>query len=338
MHHFLKYSFVNERFGDPAILCQLVRHGESLLLDLGELGSLSKKELNKVNYVLVSHTHMDHFIGFDRLLRSHIPHKKPITIVGPTGIAERVRHRILGYTWNLIDQEQLPYRIYEVAKDNSISAYQLSKGTDFEIQAYDKALEIMGSHLKVLSLTHKDIPSIAYQLNFPTYWKTDINKILSDGLTPGPWISQLQAQDEIKDTSIDINGRAYIIKDLKERYFTAHVRSCAYLTDIGFTRDNLERLCRIFSQTYLFFCESSFRVEDAKRAREKDHLTSKQAALIAAKLGVKIFEPFHFSNIYGKNEEDTYNEAMGYWFKFRELTKAELDKEVDAELMQTGLG
>src|SRR3989449_3520645 len=49
----------------------------------------------------VSHTHMDHFIGFDRLLRIALGRGKTLRLYGPPGLIANIEGKLRGYTWNL---------------------------------------------------------------------------------------------------------------------------------------------------------------------------------------------------------------------------------------------
>ncbi|HDH01742.1 MAG TPA: ribonuclease Z, partial [Nitrospirae bacterium] len=60
---------VNGPFEDPVVYLRLLREKRALLFDAGDIGRLSAGEIHKITDVFVTHTHIDHFIGFDRLLR-----------------------------------------------------------------------------------------------------------------------------------------------------------------------------------------------------------------------------------------------------------------------------
>ena len=59
---------VNGPFGDPGLLVELRWQGSAVLFDLGRNDGLPAAELLKVSHVFVSHTHMDHFIGFETIV------------------------------------------------------------------------------------------------------------------------------------------------------------------------------------------------------------------------------------------------------------------------------
>src|SRR5256714_7254212 len=61
----------------------------------------------------VSHTHMDHFIGFDRLLRVALGRGKTLRLFGPPGLITNVTGKLRGYTWNLVDGYPLAIEVQE---------------------------------------------------------------------------------------------------------------------------------------------------------------------------------------------------------------------------------
>ena len=59
----------NPPFKDPGLYVRLLREGRALMFDLGSTENLSARDLLKTTDIFVTHTHIDHFIGFDNILR-----------------------------------------------------------------------------------------------------------------------------------------------------------------------------------------------------------------------------------------------------------------------------
>lgn len=54
---------------------------------------------------------MDHFAGFDRLLRVCLHRTMPLHLIGPAGFADRVEHKLSAYTLNLLDAGSINFVI-----------------------------------------------------------------------------------------------------------------------------------------------------------------------------------------------------------------------------------
>ena len=120
----LHSTLVNDPFGDPGLLVQFLFQKRSLLFDLGDISPLSNAELLKVSHVFVSHTHIDHFIGFDRLLRTVFGREKTITFFGPENFINNVQPKLTRFTWNLVDryEESLTFKVVEVREGRLLKA------------------------------------------------------------------------------------------------------------------------------------------------------------------------------------------------------------------------
>ena len=78
MRPLLHPMLINGRTGDPALYIETLFEQRAILFDLGDISSLSPRKIRRLDHVFVSHAHIDHFFGFDRLLRVLVGRDKQI--------------------------------------------------------------------------------------------------------------------------------------------------------------------------------------------------------------------------------------------------------------------
>src|SRR5262245_39670266 len=117
----MKTSFrprlLNGTTGDPALLLSLRWQGRALLIDLGRIDRTPAARLLSIEAVFVSHTHMDHFMGFDQLLRIFLARDTTLRLYGPAGIADCVAGKLAGYTWNLTQDYAFAIEVTEIGHE-----------------------------------------------------------------------------------------------------------------------------------------------------------------------------------------------------------------------------
>src|SRR5947207_10181909 len=113
---------LNGQTGDPALLVSLRWQGRALLVDLGRIDRTPAATLLPIEAVFVSHTHMDHFMGFDQLLRLFLARDATLRLYGPAGLADCVAGKLAGYTWNLTDEKAF------TLEGTNIAGHQVTTG------------------------------------------------------------------------------------------------------------------------------------------------------------------------------------------------------------------
>src|SRR5207244_1482786 len=66
-------------------------------------------------------THMDHFMGFDQLLRLFLARDATLRLYGPAGLADCVAGKLAGYTWNLTDEYAFALEVIEIGARETTS-------------------------------------------------------------------------------------------------------------------------------------------------------------------------------------------------------------------------
>lgn len=179
--------------------------------------------------------------------------------------------------------------------------------------------------VRTVALDHHDIKSLAFRFEENTHINVWKNRLESRGLPTGPWLTDLkkQARSNVPDeTPIQVRWRTrdgsreetFSLGELKRDVleFVPGQKVC-YVTDVGWTDANRERLIEFATDADVLFIEAVFLEADAALAAGKSHLTTTQAGTVARLASVSEAHPFHFSARYHDDEDTQRAEFMRAW-------------------------
>jgi ribonuclease Z len=317
-------ELINGAFGDPGLLVDFKFERRALLFDLGDLGRVPTRKLLRISDVFVSHTHMDHFVGLDRLLRVALGRAANIRLFGPPHFIEQLEHKLSAYTWNLVEGYAVDFILtaHEILPDWSVRAARFQSRKRFAREALTEQTASDGLLLsepqfrvRAQFLDHKT-PCLAFAFEECVHvniWKNGLAEL---GIPTGPWLKELKAallagaNDELPITARwrDRQGsheRVLPLGELRARAvrLTRGQKVC-YVTDAAYTQQNSQRIRALAANADLLFIEAAFLDQDAGIAQSRCHLTARQAGTLGREAGVSAIVPFHFSPRYeGRSAE-----------------------------------
>jgi ribonuclease Z len=321
-------QLVNDRFGDPALYVDLKFERRAILIDLGDLHALPPKKILRVTDIFVSHTHIDHFIGFDHVLRVMLGRERAVRIVGPAGIIDRVEHKLGGYSWNLIDRfsTELAFHVMELHEGGETEratfrlkdAFRRKDERQVKLTA-DVFHEDAMFKFRATVLDHR-IPCLGFAIEERAHVNVSEPALAALGLAVGPWLRDLKHAvllDRPDDTVIQTvtatgdNGHGFPLGTLREKIITVtRGQKVAYIVDVRDTPSNAERITALARDADTLFIEATFSKADSARAADRYHLTTEQAGRLARQANVRLVVPFHFSPRYAGEEERLEQEVQ----------------------------
>ncbi len=339
---------VNGPFGDPGLYIHLRWEGRALLFDLGQNEAFPSAELLRVTHVFVSHCHIDHFIGFDRLLRLFLAREKTLHIFGPPGIIDCVAGKLRGYTWNLVDNYGFAIEAHEVALDEVRRAlFPAAQAFHPEMlparPLVDGVLiDELAFLVRVAHLDHK-IYSLGFALEEKSHFNVDKDLLDRLGVPTGPWLSEVKRalrREEPDDFVVTAKWREKDGAERQRDFPLSEVRDqliketrgqkIAYVVDTLYSPENAARIAALAHGADLFFCESPFLNEDEDQATKRHHLTARQAGLLGRAAAAKKLVVFHFSPRYAGQAERIYREAQDAFHDAEESAMEQLPTVVQS--------
>lgn len=323
-------QLVNGPWGDPVLYTEFQFDRRAILFDLGEVHLLPPRKLLKVTHVFVSHTHMDHFIGFDHLLRVFLGREKTLFFYGPTHFIDQLEAKLKAYSWNLV--ENYPNNLVIVAREirpDRVLEVHFPIGRAFRKSFFRETKTPFAGHLhseeafqiRSVMLNHK-IPCLAFSLEERSHLNILKSGLEELSLPKGVWLKGLKRaiwRGEAGDFPVRVWGKAgdafeerlYPLGVLKKNLVReAPGQKISFVVDTVLNEETEKAVIDLVRGSDLLFIEAPFLDKDRERARDKCHLTAAQAGRLARLAGVKRMIPIHFSPKYSRKPGLIEQEAL----------------------------
>jgi ribonuclease Z len=265
-------------------------------------------------------------MGIDTFLRTLHVSPRITDIYGPPGLADKMGCKLSGYDWNLTEPYWGSFRIREVFPD-CIATTLFSGPEGFarhsgEEQKRGDRVLYRNRFLQVEAETcdHR-IPSLIYRISELPSFHVDDGRIEAAGLVKGEWLRGLRRlfahggmdgkpvtvlrrrENTVVEETVEDAGMLY--ENIRGELPTAGI---GYVTDIGFSDGNLEKLESLLNGVTLLVCECSFLAADRDKARASAHLCASDVNYLVDRLRPSFFLPMHLSKSYIHTWERLYEE------------------------------
>jgi ribonuclease Z len=317
---------INGPFDDPGLFIPFQFQNRAVLFDLGDINGLTPKDILKISHIFVSHTHMDHFIGFDRLLRLSLGREKNLSFYGPPGFLENVAGKLAGYTWNLADKYNYPLRLqisevhprYTLCRQYRCRDRFQPFGDPVEQPFSGILYEEPAFRVAAVILDH-NIPCLGFSIRERFHVNIITDGLKALGLTPGPWLTEFK-QALYSQTDFASKFEVKFDRQKPAKHFVLGAladkiaritpgQKISYITDVVCSAANSEKIVGFAKGSDHLFIEAVFLDQDRELANKKHHLTARQAGYLAGTAQVKQVTVFHFSPRYMGMEEQLRQEA-----------------------------
>ena len=320
----LRTTLPNGSRGDALVLARMPLVGRCLAFDAGDARRLPHDDVLRLSHLFVSHCHVDHFVGFDALVRPRVCREETLGAAGPEGFLDHVEGRLRGYDWNLVDGNHFVLVVREMLEDRTRVA-RFDSGRAFAREplpdepAGSFPLDDVGLVAESEPLDHHLVPR-GWAVQAPKRLNVRAEALRESGVPAGPWLQALKeraARGDRDGTLALPDGREARVGEWSDRLLSvAPGTRVAFVTDTICDASTRPRIVKLAASADVFACGAPFlQSEQAERAKATRHLTAAQAGEMAAEAGARTLLLFHVSDRYGgdvaRHAEEAHEAARG---------------------------
>lgn len=289
---------------DICLQLNFENHAFNYLCDCGMASDLTVKDCRDTAAIFVSHTHIDHFINFDGIMRHQLAIGRPVVIVGPRGIAKNVQAKLLSFSWDLLayDDKAVSYEVRELSDDGHLDTYLLQTPL-WQLQHLSRepapayVYENEAFRVSTCLLFH-GIFTVAYLFEELPKVKLDIKSL---PYKAGPWLQTLKAAfaQNLPDTELFPLPDTPILAGQLFQFLTwQRGFRTAYVIDHAATQANFDKILALIDHADELYIESYYGLDEIEMARKNNHSLASFSGQLARLAHVKKPIPIHFSRRY----------------------------------------
>ena len=320
---YLEPTFFAGLFDDPLLLIRIRPTGRAILFDCGKMHHLAKRVYTSIDAIFISHAHMDHFMGMDSVIRHSHASPRTIDVFGPPGLAERMASKFACYDWNLADTFWGNFRVNEVGDEGRVAS-TLYKGAEAfaAVSEGERNGILYGNRYLAVTAARCEhrIPVMAYRVDEGSAFVVDEARMAAEGIRKGAWLKGLERL--FRDGAMEGSPIRCPAGDggMEERWepdaaaLYRRIRrveepaSIGYVTDVGYSPENLGRLAELLKGVTLLVCECAFLASQQKKAQLSRHLCTAEFNVLLDRLRPRFVLPMHFSKTNQRGSAPLYEE------------------------------
>jgi ribonuclease Z len=309
---------VNGSTGDPSLFIDYPGRDDAFLFDAGDNATLDMGRLGDLGVVFVTHHHVDHFIGLDRIVRANLDRDKTLRVYGPDGTIRKVYDRIKSYEYPFFPFQKVVLEVHDLLAGRRREArlecsLRFPEPEVVELD-WDGPVVFATDDLAVEAiLVDHTVPCLAFALVERPGFHPDPRRLADGPLRPGPWVAKalrLLRDGAPGNTPLAIEGGRFSLATLRDRYFVeSEGARIAYVTDTAWSEISRPALVRLARGARRLYCDCFYAQAQLAQAEKYRHMTALQAGEFAREAGVEELVLIHFSTRYQGQYETLIAEA-----------------------------
>jgi ribonuclease Z len=319
---FSTVQLVNGSTGDPVLYLDYPGKDNAILFDGGDNCALTMAQLGDLEAVFITHHHVDHFIGLDRILRANMDRDKVLHLFGPENTIRKVYDRITAYEYPYFPFQKIVVQVTELLAGKSRTALLecTKRFPEPEIVEKDWAgpvcYENAELRIEAVPVDHT-VPCLAFALAEKTGYHPDPHKLKTGLLKPGGWVAQVQhllrAEKDL-GTRLEIDGGSFTLESLVSHYFMRSSGArVAYVTDTFWSESVRRDLVKLARGAWRLYCDSFYASAQGKQAAQYRHMLAPQAGELAKLAKVANLILIHFASRYAGRYHELIQEAAAIY-------------------------